>query len=411
MDIIPILRALGRRKVGALLIALQVALTIALLANSLSVVQQRIAHMQRPSGLDEADLFTLSNQFAGSMADLSARIRSDLAQLRAIPGVVDAVAVNSFPLRGYGGSTGVTRTPDPKAGSLNAAEYAATDRTLATWGLRLIAGRNFRAAEVSEFHAGESYAPPAVAIVSQALAKALFPHGDALGQNIFLTTTAPTRIIGIVARAQTPWAANESAMFGAEYSLLEPMQLVSPGIAYVVRTQPGRSTALLPVAQQQLYALDRVRILSDAQTFPQTRAEQYRSDRSLALILVVVCLLMLVVTACGIVALTTYWVVQRRRYIGMRRALGARRADILQYFHVENLLIGGAGGALGIALALGANAWLAVNLETTRMNATYVLVGTLVVMALSQAAVLWPALRAAALAPAAAIRGHQVEIS
>jgi putative ABC transport system permease protein len=399
-----ILRALGRHKISAILIALQVALTIAVLSNSLSVVQQRIAHMRRPSGLDEANIFTMANQFAGPMTDLSARIQGDLARLRAIPGVVDAVAVHSFPLRGYGGSTGVRRTSDPRATSVNAAEYTATDRTLATWGLRLIAGRNFTATEIHEFHIGAAWMPPPVAIVTQALAAALFPNGDALGQSIYLTATAPTSIVGIVERAQTPWATDESEGFGAEYSVLEPTQWVSPGVAYVVRTQPGLSAALLKVAQTQLYALSRERIISESQTFLDTRAQEYRSDRSLALILVVVCSLMLAVTAFGIVALTTYWVVQRRRHIGMRRTLGARRVDILEYFHVENLLVAGFGAALGVAAAMGGNAWLANTLEIIRMSAVYVVAGTLIVLGLSQMAVLWPAMRAASISPAAALR-------
>ncbi|HEV2703901.1 MAG TPA: ABC transporter permease [Steroidobacteraceae bacterium] len=402
----PIIRALRHRKIGAVLIGLQIALTIAILANSLSVVQQRIAHMRRPTGLDEADIFTMANQFSGSMTDLSARIQADLARLRAIPGVVDAVAVHSFPLRGYGGSTGVTRTSDLKASSVNAAEYSFPERTLQTWGLRVIAGRNFTATEFKEQPVGTDWAPPPVVIVSQALAKALFPRGDALGKDIYLTSSAPTRIIGIVERAQTPWAANESVLFGAENAVLEPIQTVSPSIAYVVRTRPGRNAALLAVAQQQLYTLSRARIISEAQTFAETRAERYRSDRSLILILAVVCLLMMMVTVLGIVALTAYWVVQRRKYIGMRRALGARRADVLRYLQTENLLIAGFGAVLGVVMGLAGNAWLASAFEMTRFSAAYIIVAAIMLLLLSQIAVLWPALRAAMLPPVAAIRGH-----
>ena len=61
------------------------------------------------------------------------------------------------------------------------------------------------------------------------------------------------------------------------------------------------------------------------------------------LILTVVCALMLAIAGLGVIALTTYWVAQRRRQIGMRRALGASWRDILAYFHTENLLIAGSG--------------------------------------------------------------------
>ena len=59
-----------------------------------------------------------------------------------------------------------------------------------------------------------------------------------------------------------------------------------------------------------------------------------------------------------------YWVGQRRRQIGMRRALGARRIDILRYFHTENLLIAGIGALLGVAGGLGTNLWMATHLGT-----------------------------------------------
>jgi putative ABC transport system permease protein len=406
MDIAPIIRAMGRRKTGAILIALQVALTVAIVSNSIAVVEQRLTHMRRPTGMDEANIFTMANQFAGSKLDLPARVQADLAQLRSIPGVVDASAGQSFPLRGYGGSTTVARTPDAKASGINAAEYAITDRTLATWGVKLSAGRNFIHDEVRNFEPGTPWGTSAVAIVTQALARSLFPHGDALGQSVYLAATSPTRIIGIVAQAQTPWAAHESATFPADYAVFEPVQWANTGISYVVRTQPGRNAALLPVAQQQLYALSRARVISEAQTFEDTRAEQYRSDRSLGLILGVVCALLLTVTALGIIALTTYWVAQRRRQIGMRRALGARRTNIIQYFHIENLLIAGVGAVLGVALAEAGNLWLASSLEIDRVRLDYLCLGALIVVALSQAAVTWPALRAARLPPAAAIRGR-----
>ena len=82
------------------------------------------------------------------------------------------------------------------------------------------------------------------------------------------------------------------------------------------------------------------------------RKEIYKDDRGLVVILGVVCAALLAVTAFGIVGLTSYWVAQRRRQIGIRRALGATRNAIIQYFQTENLLIAGAGAAIGVALAV-----------------------------------------------------------
>jgi putative ABC transport system permease protein len=404
MEIAPVLRALTHRKIGVVLIVLQIALSVAILANSLSIVEQRQGLMRRPSGLDEANTFSMTNQFSGSLADLAARIHADLAALRGIPGVVDAAAVQSFPLRGYGASTTVTLRPDDRS-PFNAAEYSLTPNGFHTWDLKLIAGRNFHPDEIKEFWLGVSTGAPPTAIITRALAQRLFPHGGALGQNVYLGSSAPTQIIGIIERAQTPWAAGSAwGTFGPEESLLVPFQWVSPIIAYVVRSEPGRNQAVLALAQKRLFAVSRARVISDAQTFADTRAEQYRSDRALGLVLTVVCGLLLAVTAFGVVALTSYWVTQRRRQIGLRRAVGARRLDIVQYFQVENLLISGFGAALGVALGFLGNVWLASAFEMARMSVAYIATAAAMLLALSQVAVLWPALRAAALPPVAAIR-------
>jgi putative ABC transport system permease protein len=110
------------------------------------------------------------------------------------------------------------------------------------------------------------------------------------------------------------------------------------------------------------------------------------------------------VTIFGIVGLTLHWVGQRRRYIGMRRALGARRIDILRYFHTENLLIAGSGGLLGVLLGLSADLWLSSHLQMGRMSVPYICLGAVIVMAISQASVFVPAMRAASISPTDAIR-------
>src|ERR1700733_3109503 len=98
MECMVILRALRRNKVGAVLMSLQIALTLAIVCNSLSIIQQHLRHMDRPTGIDEANIWTLRNRWLGEPADLKARVLADLAALRSVPGVVDAEAANTFPL-------------------------------------------------------------------------------------------------------------------------------------------------------------------------------------------------------------------------------------------------------------------------------------------------------------------------
>jgi putative ABC transport system permease protein len=98
-------------------------------------------------------------------------------------------------------------------------------------------------------------------------------------------------------------------------------------------------------------------------------------------------------------------VAQRRRQIGIRRALGANRHAIIRYFQTENFLIAAAGAAAGVALAVALNLWMVSSFEMERLHSSYAFIGALVVLLLGQLAVLWPALRAASIPPALAIRG------
>ena len=113
---------------------------------------------------------------------------------------------------------------------------------------------------------------------------------------------------------------------------------------------------------------------------------------------------LLLVTALGIIGLASFWVQQRRRQIGIRRALGATRGDILRYFQTENFLIVTGGIVLGMALAFGLNLMLMKLYELPRLPLYYLPIGALVLWGLGQLAVLAPALRAAAVPPVVATR-------
>jgi putative ABC transport system permease protein len=186
--------------------------------------------------------------------------------------------------------------------------------------------------------------------------------------------------------------------------MIEPYRFDDPQTWYIVRAQPGHLAAVMKAAKAKLLDIDRARLIGKVEAVTDTRREAYRDDRALAVVLVVVCTSLIAVTACGIVGLTTYWVAQRRRQIGIRRALGATRGAILRYFHTENLLIGGAGAIVGIGLTIAVNLWMVTSFAMPRLNYAWSAVGALLVLAIGQLAVFWPALRAASVPPALATR-------
>ncbi len=404
MEVRPILSAMRRNKFGAFLIATQMAVTLAFLTNALTLVEQRIAWSGRPTGIDEADIFVMQSDMADHPDDRVARLARDLDVLRALPGVADAYATNMYPLEGGGWTETVDLTPDQKTPTAFAAHYMGDEHALHTMGLRLVAGRNFSTSEVA--NRTETEVPPTPGyIVTQALAAKLFPRGDALGKSIFVETSKPVPIVGIVDRLQGPFTV-ATGLFStfAENSVLSPYRLISDTNTYMVRTQPGKRDAVMTAAEAKLSALDENRILK-SRSMEQVRADAYRGDHGLIVLLIAICAALLIVTAFGIIGLTSYWVAQRRQQIGIRRALGATRQAIVRYFQTENFMIAAVGAAIGIAFAIGLNLWMVRSFEMVRMDNSRAIAGAFVILLLGQFAVLWPAWRAAAIPPALATRG------
>jgi putative ABC transport system permease protein len=407
MQFRPIISAMRRNKVGAILIAVQMAITLAILCNALFIIEQRVAMSKRPTGADEANVLVIQNQWVGNPPDLAARQQGDLAALRQLPGVQDAFSSNSFPMKGGGSTTGLSVHPDQKNATALAALYFGDEHAIAGFGLKLIAGRNFNSDEVVDKVGYTDLKHPTAIIITRALAEKLFPNGNAVGQNVYeesLKGLVP--IVGVVDRLQVPWVG--AGGWGSKFndsSLIAPFHFVSQyPTFYIVHAQPGQLTSLLQAAPKKLFDISRARVIQKTQTLTAARAEAYKDDKGLVVILGVVCAALLAVTAFGIVGLTSYWVAQRRRQIGIRRALGATRNAIIQYFQTENLLIAGAGAAFGIALAVSLNLWMVNAFAMQRLHTSYALIGAIVVLLLGQAAVLWPAMKAAAIPPALATR-------
>jgi putative ABC transport system permease protein len=408
MHIKPILSALRKHKAGTLLIALQIALTLAIVCNALYIIHQRLAHMNDPTGVDEANLFAIANLWGEEYTSqqAAANIEQDLATLRQLPSVADATPTNGYPLRGGGWDNFITMKPDQLGKTTDAAVYIGDEHFLHTFGLKLIAGRDFNADEVRNAGLREVVIPP-VTIVSKTLAHRLFPHGDALGKSFYSMSSTPTTIIGIVDTLHRQDVSNWSAPYTGQ-SMIWPLRATQPlGVFYVVHAKPGQLADAMHEAPKALYAVNRMRMFPAKDgivDYRQIREEAFASDRGMAILMGIICAVLLAITAAGIIGLTSFWVGQRRRQIGVRRALGATHRDILHYFLTENLLISLGGIAIGIVLAFGLNLWLVQTLSLGLLPITYVLSGTVILILLGQGAVFAPAMRASRVPPIEATR-------
>lgn len=400
MEIRPIFSALMRSKVSMILIGVQVAMTLAIVCNALFIIGQRLDHMNRPSGMNEADTFIMSSSGFGEGFNAQAAIREDLATLRQLPGVANATSSNSVPMSNGGWGEGLSLQPNQKTSTAGTTIYIVDEQALDTFGVKLVAGRNFKAEEIKETRFGDRLRPASI-IITRALANKLFPDSDALGKTVYISEDSPSLIVGIVEHTQQPWMDSDEV----DNSTFVPTYMPYGNTTrYLVRAEPGRRDEVMKMAEQKLAESNTSRIVGRLRTMEEVRNEAYAGDHAMAVILGAVIIALLTVTALGIVGMASFWVAQRTRQIGTRRALGASRRDILRYFQTENFLITTLGLIAGGILAYAFSLWMMQSYQSPRLPWYYVPIGFLCLWALGQLAVLGPAMRASRVPPAVATR-------
>lgn len=399
MDIQPIFRSLRKHRIPATLIVLEIALACAVLCNAVFMMSQRFEHLTLGNAIDERGISIITVDGVDTSPNISA-IPRDLAALRRIDGVKAAAVVDSFPLSENSWESGLSTTP-AQHNDVNTSFYPVGQGAEKALGLRLLQGRFFTSAE---YAAGtvKNYTPNSpVTVITQRYAQLRWPQQDALGKALYSGIQRLT-VIGVVANVLAPSLAVNGA--NGEYnSIFMPVNYASSLPYYVLRSAPGDRVRVLQEAIKTLRKLRPQEIVS-GDVFSDFRGRYFASTHSTLSTLGFVCLVMLAVTAVGIVGLSSFWVAQRRHTIGIRRALGATRHDILRYFQVENFLLTTIGIAFGMLLAYGVGLLLMQYYELPRLPWTYLPVGAVVLWVIGQLAVLGPALRAAAVPPVVATR-------
>jgi putative ABC transport system permease protein len=393
VEIGPIWRALVRNKSSYLLIALQIAATMALMVNAIAIIQERSRLMGRPSGIDEVN----------PDMDFQAMVAEDLDAIRNFPGVANAVMTNSYPLRQGGWSQGLqTESGDGKE-SIGVAIYFVDERGLDAFGAELVAGRNFAATEIIWAESEGAPRWPGQIVISRAMATELFPDNpaeEAVGKIAYIEEEMPVTIIGVMDRMQAPW----KSWGGVERSMLVPMQRGDSVARYFIRAEPGYRDEVMPQIEQMLAERDTGRIIDDLQTMAESRRMAYLEDSAMIKMLVFIVSLLTAITSLGIVGLASFSVARRTKQIGTRRALGATRPAILRYFLLENFLISSVGVVTGAILAVALNIWMVNTFNLTPIT-WYIIPAAMVVLWLvGQGAVYGPARRASFVSPATATR-------
>ncbi len=405
MDIRPILSTLARHKTAAALIVLEVALSCAIICNAVFLITQRLERIDRPTGLANEEIVRISMGNIGDNPEADALVKQDVASLRALPGVKAASSINHVPFDNSSWNSSIQLAPEQERPSAQANVYLG-ENVIDTLGLRLAEGRDFNADEYSNWtemnKQNAKVVMPAV-ILSRELANKLFPGESAIGKNIYAwnADNVPHRVVGVVERLIR--TNDNGGPAEAGYTMIFPAKDMTLG-TFVLRTDPSRRAEVQKAAVAALEKNSARRLILREGTFTEIMDNYYRGDRAMAWLLLTVIVSLLVVTALGIVGLASFWVQQRTKQIGIRRALGATKGQILRYFQTENFLLATIGIVIGMILAYGINQLLMGKYELPRLPLLYLPVGAVLLWLLGQVAVYGPARKAASVPPAVATR-------
>jgi putative ABC transport system permease protein len=404
----PIVAALKHHKTAVALVALEIALTCTIVTNALFIIGDRVAGMRVNTGVADDELVwaTSSGLRDGETPESAAgRAAADMAALRAMPGVKAVARVNTLPLasrNSWGTCLQLKPGDDKKSALCTVRIYAGAPGALETLGVRLVRGRGFLPQEYRAWSLFDDKPPPAAVIVSRDLAERAWPGEDPIGKPLYFGDHGKyaSHVAGVIGHLLNP---DLDAHGQSGQNVFLPVTAI-PGGMYVLRVAPAMRDAVSRDLPAVLDRVDDQRIVTTNQVYAQTVADYFHDDRALIWLLLAVVGCLLAVSALGVAGLSSFWVQQRARQIGIRRAIGATRGDILRYFQAENFLIVTVGIAVGSVGAVGLNFWLMKRYELAHMPLAWLGGGALVLWALGQLAALGPALRAASVPPVVATR-------
>ena len=395
----PMMSSLMRSKTGPLLVAMQIAVTLAIVINALFIISQRIEKMNRETGIDVPNVIVTDVRGFGDDFDVVDSITNDIDLIKSIPGVIAATVSNHAPLSGSGSGTGLRTEPDETITPVGTARYQWSEEGLDALGVELSRGRNFLPEEVLFNTPGSDIPVPSV-LITQALADQLFPDEEALGNTVYWGSMEPSTVVGIIGHMHGSWVNWDKL----SHVVVHPGKPAFTNNRYLIRVEPGMRDQLIPVIERELGDANLQRVVKNVRPLEEMAANSYRGDRGMAIILAIVISLLIGLTALVIVGLASFHVTQRTKQIGTRRALGATRADIIREFLLENWLITTAGAVLGVILTAVVAFWLETTFQLPRLDWWYLPAGIGILWVLSSLAVMEPARRAASVAPAVATR-------
>jgi putative ABC transport system permease protein len=283
---------------------------------------------------------------------------------------------------------------------IGTARFRWSEEGLDALGIELSRGRNFFPEEINYILPTSDFGTPPSVLITQDLADELFGEEDALGKPVYWGSMEASTVVGIIGHMHGSWVSWDKLT----NVVIQPGKPAQTTNKYIIRVEPGMRDELMPVIEQKLGESNRQRVIKSVRTLEELSARTYQQDRGTAIILSIVISLLIGLTALVIVGLSSFHVTQRTKQIGTRRALGARRIDIIKQFMLENWLVTTAGALIGTLLTFALAYWLEVSFELPRLDWRFLPAGIVTLWVMSSLAAFEPARRAASVPPAVATR-------
>ncbi|GIU31711.1 ABC transporter permease [Shewanella schlegeliana] len=396
----PILSMLMRNKSGPLLLLIQIILSVAIVANASFIIAERVGLIARESGIVESEVFDLTVYNFDESIIAHEQNLIDVEIIRNLDGVKAATSSSMTPLSGGGWSSNFSygTSEEERKDTPNAALYYGDEQMLSTLGVKLIEGRNFYPDEVSS--GGPELA--SLAIVSADFAKDTFGDEPAIGQVMYRGNIGdqPMKIIGVVERLQSAWVDYSNI----NRSVILNTELGSAFTRFLVRADESAIADLKEAIPAALHKEHPNRVVSGFTTITEHRNSSYRDHELMATVLSMMVVLLLLITSLGLAGMVMFNIERRTKQIGTRRALGAKKRDIVSFFLVENYLLCLVGGLLGGLIAVQLGQQLMTLYSLPKLELIYPIATVAGLLVLTTIAVILPAQKAAKISPATATR-------
>ncbi|HTM24729.1 MAG TPA: ABC transporter permease [Vicinamibacterales bacterium] len=336
----------GAKRAGRTLVVAEISLAVVLVIGAGLMLKSLLRLESQNAGFRSDGVMTLQISLPQAKYGVAERVSGTheriLEQIRALPGVKAAGAINFLPLVNFGLNGGfgiVGRPPFPQQDRAPVLEYrCVTPGYFAAMGIPVLRGRDYNELDTAK--------STPVVMINATMAKQFWPNANPIGEHLNLGQGPQNQpeIVGVVGDVRS--ASLAAAPVIESYFPLSQTPINTMGI--VVRAETADPATLLPAIRQRIAEVDPDLPVVKPQTLRRIVEASAGGTRLSSVLTAVFALLAALLAAMGIYSLIAYSVAERTRELGIRVALGAERRTIVRLIVGEGLGLASIGMAIGL---------------------------------------------------------------